>query len=55
MDKKCKIIMYSLGGTKKDMFTGLTYDEAYEICESYGWQADPDGGYVWDLDIEEED
>ena len=48
-----KIVMSSWGGTRRDMFTDLTYEEAYAICESYGWQASPDGGYVWDLEIEE--
>ena len=48
-----KIVMTSWGGTRCDMFTDLSYEEAYGICESYGWQASPDGGYVWDLEIEE--
>ena len=34
------------------MFTDLDYDEAFEICESYGWSVAPDGGYEWDLEIE---
>lgn len=49
-----KIVMTSMGSTRVDMFTGLTYDNAVEICENYGWVACPDGGYVWDLEIEEE-
>ena len=49
-----KIVMTSWGGTRCDMFTDLSYEEAYELCESYGWQASPNGGYVWDLEIEEE-
>lgn len=49
-----KIVMTSWGGTRKDMFTGLSYEEALEICEGYGWVASPDGGYEWDLEIEEE-
>ena len=48
-----KVIMSSWGGTKQDMYTGLTYDEALEICKDYDWQVAPDGGYVWDLEIEE--
>ena len=48
-----KIVMSSWGGTRRDMFTALSYEEAYGICESYGWRASPDGGYVWDLEIEE--
>ena len=52
--KTFKVVMCSMGGTKKDMYTGKTYKEALEICEFYGWEACPDGGYVWDLEIEEE-
>ena len=50
---KYKVIMKSWGGTVRDMYTNLTYQEAHEICEDYGWEVAPDGGYVWDLDIEE--
>lgn len=53
--KQYKIQMVSLGGTRRDMYTGLTEEEAIEICESFGWEACPDGGYVWDLDIVEDD
>ena len=53
--KRFKIQMVSLGGTRRDMYTGLTEEEAIEICESYGWEVDPEGGYVWDLDIVEDD
>lgn len=49
-----KIIMKSMGGTRRDMFTGLDYKTAKSICEDYGWEVAPDGGYVWDLEIEEE-
>ena len=50
-----KIIMCA-GSVEKDMFTGLSYENAKEICESYGWvvRPDGDGGFEWDLDIEEE-
>ena len=48
-----KIVMVSMGGTRRDMFTDLSYENALELCESYGWMACPDGGYVWDLEIEE--
>ena len=54
MESTYKIVMCSMGGTRKDMFTGLAYGEAESICEDYGWTACPDGGYVWDLEIEEE-
>ena len=50
-----KIVMKSWGGTKKDMYTDLTEEEAIEICEGYGWEVAPDGGYVWDLEVEEMD
>lgn len=50
-----KIVMTSWGGTCRDMYTGMTYNEAYEVCENYQWQVCYDGGYVWDLEIEEVD
>lgn len=53
--KTYKIIMYSMGGTEETMYSGLPEEEAIRICEDYGWQVSPDGGYVWDLDIEEDD
>lgn len=53
--KTFKIVMTSWGGTRRDMFTGLSEKDAVEICEGYGWEVAPDGGYVWDLEIEEED
>ena len=49
-----KIIMTSWGGTRRDMFTDLSYEDALSICEGYGWTVAPDGGYEWDLEIEEE-
>ena len=52
--KTYKIVMRSWGGTRRDMYTGLTEKEAFDICESYNWVASPDGGYIWDLEIEEE-
>ena len=48
-----KVVMVSWGGVRKDMFSDLSYANALEICEDYGWQVAPDGGYVWDLEIEE--
>lgn len=48
-----KVQMVSMGGTRKDLYTGLTEHEAVEICESYGWVMDE--GYLWDLDIVEDD
>ncbi len=49
-----KIVMTSWGGTRHTMYEGLTYREAEKICDGYGWEIAPDGGYVWDLEIEEE-
>lgn len=49
-----KIMMSSWGGTRREMYSGLSYKEALEICEDYGWVACPDDGYEWDLEIEEE-
>ena len=48
-----RIMMTSWGGTRKELYTGLTEKEAYEICESCEWVFDT--GYIWDLEIEEED
>ena len=48
-----KIVMVSWGGIRHDMFTDLTYQNAFELCEDYNWVACPDGGYEWDLEIEE--
>ena len=51
-----KVIRYA-GSVKYDMYTDLTYEEAIEVCEDYGWvvRPDGDGGFEWDLEIEEED
>lgn len=50
-----KIIM-TAGRVKKDMYTGLTWNEANEICEDFGWEVSPDGegGFVWDMEVVEE-
>lgn len=51
-----KIVMVSWGGTKKDFMTDLaSRAEAAEICEDYNWVwSAEEGGYLWDLEIEEE-
>ena len=49
--KKYKIMMKSWCGTSVEMITGLTFREAYAICENLNWVYDT--GYVWDLEIEE--
>lgn len=48
-----KIVMTSWGGTRRDMFTDLTYENALELCESYDYVVCSDGGYEWELEIEE--
>ena len=50
---KYKVVMNSMGGTRRDYVTDLTWDEAYDICCDHNWQYD--AGYVWDLDIVEDD
>ena len=49
---KFKIVMKSMS-IKRDMYTDMTYEDALEVCEGYGWEVAPDGGFVWDLEIEE--
>ena len=51
-----KIVMVSWGGIRKDFMTHLaSRAEAAEICESFNWiYESPEGGYAWDLEIEEE-
>ena len=44
------------GNVRKDLYTGLTEQEATDICEEYGWvYSETEGGYVWDLDVVEDD
>jgi len=49
-----KIVMTS-GWTDKDMYTGLTEREAWEICEGYGWEYCDENSFVWDLTIVEDE
>ena len=51
-EKSYRIVMCSDGGTRKEMYSGLTEEAAYDMCRDYGWQVDV--GYVWRLEIEEE-
>lgn len=46
-------VMMVAGRVKKVAFTFKTEKEAEECCEFYGWEIAPDGGFVWDLEIEE--
>ena len=52
--ERFNVIAKSWGGTKCPVLVGLTEKEAVEFCEENNWQLCPDGGYVWDLVIEEE-
>jgi hypothetical protein len=45
--------MTSMGSIWKDYVTDLTWDEAQDICESNNWVMDL--GYIWDLEIVEDD
>ena len=49
-------IMMCAGTVKQKYMGGLTYTEAVEICEDNGWVICPDGdgGFEWDLEVEEE-
>lgn len=51
-------IMYKVvcvsGSVKHTVFSGMTYEEALEMCNYYGWVFDWNGGLVWDLEIEED-
>lgn len=49
------IIMSSWGGIRRPLIEGIeTFKEAHDICESMDWIYCPDGGYVWDLEIDED-
>ena len=50
-----KILLVSWGGTVREYASGLTYNDAFEICEQSNWICCPDGGYEWDMEIEEDD
>ena len=45
--------MISMGGTEIDTGVEGTYAECEDWCNAMGWEACPDGGFVWDLEIEE--
>lgn len=48
-----KVMMVSMGGTEVDTGVRGSFKECNEWCELMGWEACPDGGYVWDLEIDE--
>ena len=49
-----RVVAKSWGGTKWTVTEDLTEAEAVDFCDSYGWTLCPDGGYIWDLEIEEQ-
>lgn len=51
--KMYKIMIKSWGGTRETLLESMTYGEALEFCEANDWVMCFDGGYVWDLIIEE--
>ena len=56
-DQKTYKIVRFARSVRYDMMTGLRYKDALEICDGYDWVVCPDGdgGFEWDLEIEEED
>lgn len=54
MKKLYKIMVESWGGTRQLYMECLSYEEALEICESYNWEICLDGGYIWDMVIDEQ-
>lgn len=52
-----QIVMHSGGGTTRGFMDGFrTYEEAYQVCESYNWVFSEEvGGFEWDLEIVESD
>lgn len=49
-----KIMLESWGGTRKVLIEDMSYDDALEFCESYNWEYCMDGGYIWDMIIDEQ-
>lgn len=47
-----RVMMYSCGGTRRELTSFDTYEEALAFCEDNHWVFD--AGYIWDLEIEEE-
>lgn len=48
-----QVVMCSWGDTRRVFMSGFeTYEQVREMCDYYDWICD-DGGYIWDLEIEE--
>lgn len=52
METRYKVIMCAQTATIDTGVEG-TYAECEDWCEAMNWEACPDGGFVWDLEIEE--
>ena len=48
-----RIMLVSGGGTRREYMRGLNFEVAYQICEDNRWELDD--GFVWDLEIEEDE
>ena len=48
-----RIMLVSGGGTRREYIGGLNFEDAYHICENNQWEIDL--GYIWDMEIEEDD
>ena len=55
MEQTYKVVMVA-GSVKYNVASHMTFKEAEDYCEYYNWEIAPDGpgGFVWDLEIEEE-
>lgn len=51
--RRYKIVLTSMGGTEHAYMCNLSYAEALDICERGHWEVDT--GYVWDMEIREDD
>ena len=49
-----KIVMKA-SRVRKDFLGSLSWGEAQNLCESYNWEWMDENGFVWELEIEEED
>ena len=47
-----KVVMCSMALRRDTGITG-SFEECLSWCEDMGWIACPDGGFEWDLEIEE--
>ena len=45
-------IIISWGRVKHKYVSGLTYKEALQMCENDHWEANPNNGCIWDMEID---